>query len=39
MPIPRIAFDTLCALYGETAVRLFYTPVSVVPVRSSAARR
>lgn len=35
MPIPRIAFDMLCNLYGEAAVRLVYTPISWVPRRQN----
>mgnify|MGYP006269019991 CR=1 FL=1 len=28
MPIPLIAYEQLCAIYGEPLVRRFYHPIS-----------
>jgi len=30
MPIPVLAYDCLCSLYGEQMVRKFYSPISVL---------
>ena len=30
MPVPRITYDALVRLFGETFVSRFYTPVSMV---------
>jgi len=29
MPVPLITYEFLCSIYGENAVRLFYTPVRI----------
>jgi hypothetical protein len=30
MPIPRYAYEQLCAIYGEALIRRFYHPISAV---------
>lgn len=30
MAVPRIVYEQLCRIYGESLVSRFYTPISVI---------